>query len=118
MAVISAGLHFEKDRQQAKKARIRRQRKIKAGGITAHDWSRFLCLHIGLSTAPTVPRLRNEARYPRVKAASICAFSQCHLGSFASSSFAVSLGAWLAPMMTRAFARASAARATGTIGAC
>ena len=115
-ASISADLRFEEDDRREPKVPIRRDGKIKACGTTARDWSRFQCLHIGLSTADTVPWIRNDARQPRVTAASICAFSQCHQGSFASGRFIVNLGAWLAATKTRAFARASAARAAGIIG--
>ncbi len=116
IAAISVDLHLEKDDWRRGKVRIRREGKIKACGTTARDWPRFQCLHIGLSTAATVPRLRDEARQPRVMAASACAFSQCHQGSFASGSFAVSLRAWLAPTMIHAFALALAARVAGNIG--
>ena len=118
LASISVDLRFEKDDRREPKVTIGSDGKIKACGTTARDWSRFQCLHIGLSTATTVPRLRNVARQPRVGAASIGAFSQCHQGSFASGSFTVTLGVWLAPTMTRAFDLASAARAAETIGAC
>lgn len=116
LAAISLGPRFKKDDRRETRAPIRRDGKIKACGTTARDWSRFQCLHIGLSTTDTVPRTRNEARQPRVRAASIGAFSQCHQGSFASGSFAVSLGAWLAPTMIHAFALALAARVAGNIG--
>ena len=116
LAAIPVDLRFEKDDRRETKVPIRRDGKIKVCGTTARDWSRFHCLHIGLSTAATVPGIRNEARQPCVRAASIGGFSQCHQGSFASSGFAVSLGAWLAPTMTRAFALASAARAVEIIG--
>ena len=117
-ASISVDLRLEKGGRRETNVPIRRDGKIKACGTTARDRSRFQCLHIGLSTAATVPRIRNEARPPRVRAASTGAFSQCHQGSFASSRFAVSLGAWLAPTMTRAFVHASAARAAEIIGGC
>jgi len=118
MALISVDLHLEKDDWRGAKVRIGREGKIKACGTTARDWSRFQCLHIGLSTAVTVPWIRNEAPQPRVRPASIGAFSQCHQGSFANGRFAASLGAWLALTMTCAFALASAARAAGTIDGC
>ncbi|MDA8250233.1 MAG: hypothetical protein M0Z28_13815 [Rhodospirillales bacterium] len=118
LASISVDLRFGKDDRREAKVPIRKDGKIKACGTTARDRSRFQCLHIGLSTAATVPRLRNEARQPRVRSASIGAFSQCHQGSLASGRFAVSFGAWLAPTMTRAFVHASAARAAGTIDRC
>ena len=117
-ASISVDLRLEKDGRRETNVPIRKDGKIKACGTTARDRSRFHCLHIGLSTAATVPRIRNEARHPRVRAASIGAFSQCHQGSFASGRFTVNLRAWFAPMMTRAFALASAARAAGIIGGC
>ena len=118
LASISGDLRLEKSDRKETKVPIRKDGKIKACGTTARDWSRFHCLHIGLSTAATVPRVRNEARQPCVRAASIGAFSQCHQGSFASGRFTVSLGVWLAPTMTRAFALASAARAAEIIGGC
>ena len=77
-ALISVDLRLEKDGRRETKVLIRKDGKIKACGTTARDRSRFQCLHIGLSTATTVPRLRNEARQPRVRSASIGAFSQCH----------------------------------------
>ena len=118
IATVSVDLRLEKDRWRGDKVRIRREGKIKACGTTARDWSRFHCLHIGLLTADTVPRIRNQARQHRVMAASIGAFPQCHQGSFASGGFAVSLGAWLAPTMIHAFALALAARAAEIIGGC
>jgi len=118
IAVISIDLHAEKRHQQGQKVRIRREGKIKACGTTARDRSRIQCLHIGLSTVATVLQLHNEARQPRIRAASICAFSQYHQGPFTRFRFAVSLGAWRAPTMTRAFVHAEAARAAGTIGGC
>ena len=118
MAVISTDLHFEKDHQYVQKVRIGNEGKIKARGTTGRACSRFEGLHIGLSTAVTVPRVRNEARQPRVRTAFTCSFSQCHQSSRASGSFAVNLGAWRAPTMTRAFVHAEAARAAGTIGGC
>ena len=116
IAAISVDLHLEKDDWRRGKVRIRREGKIKACGTTARDRPQFQCLHIELSTAATVPRIRNDARQPRVKAASIGAFPQCHQGSFASGRFTVNLRAWLAQTMTRAFALASAARAVEIIG--
>ena len=118
IAAISVDLHLEKDDWRRGKVRIRREGKIKACGTACSHRPRFQCLHIGLSTADTVPRIRNEARQLRVRAASIGAFPQCHQGSFASGGFAVSLGVWLAPTMTRASALASAARAAEIIGGC
>ena len=118
LASISVDLRFEKDDRRETKVPIRKDGKIKACGTTARDRPQFQCLHIGLSTDATVPRLRNEARQPRVGAASIGAFLQCHQGSFASGSFAVSLGVWLAPTVTRASALASAARTAEIIGGC
>jgi hypothetical protein len=118
MAVISIDLHFEKDRQQAKKARIRREGKIKACGTNVSDRSLFRCLHIGLSTTVTVLRFHDEARQQRVNLTSAFAFPQCHHGSFENSSFAVMFGAWLAPTMIHAFIHASAVRAAGNIGGC
>ena len=117
-ASISVDLRSERDGRRETNVPIGSDGKIKACGTTARDWPQFQCLHIGLSTATTVPRLRNEARQPRVGAASIGAFSQCHQGSFASGRFAVSLGAWLAPTMTRAFDLVSATRAVEIIGGC
>ena len=93
MAPISVDLRLEKDDWRRGKVRVRREGKIKVCGPTARDWSRFHCLHIGLSTAAAVPPLRNKARQLRIRAASICPFSQCHQGSFARFRFAVSLGA-------------------------
>ena len=101
MAPISVDLRLEKDDWRRGKVQIRREGKIKACGTTARDRPRFQCLHIGLSTTTTVPRLRNEARQSCVRPASIGAFSQCHQGSFASGRFTVNLGAWFAPTMTR-----------------
>ena len=118
MAPISVDLRLEKDDWRRGKVRIRREGKIKACGTTARDRLRFQCLHIGLSTAVTVPRIRNEARQPCVRTASIGAFSQCHQGSFASGWFTASLAAWLAPTMTHAFALASAARVARIIDGC
>ncbi len=118
LALISVDRRSEKDDRRETKVPIGSEGKIKACGTTARDRPQFQCLHIGLSTTTTVPRIRIEARQPGVRAASIGGFSQCHQGSFASSRFAVSLGAWLAPTMTRAFVHASAARAAGTIGGC
>jgi len=97
---------------------IRKDGKIKACGTTVRDWSRFQCLHIGLSTAVTVPWLRNEARQLRVRSASIDALSQCHQGSFVGGRIAVMFQSWLAPTMIHAFAHASAAAAAGIIGVC
>lgn len=118
LAAISVDLRFEKDDRRETKVPIRRDGKIKACGTTPRDWSRFQCLHIGLSTVEAVPRSRNDARQPRLKAAFIGAFSQCHQGSFASGSSAVNLGVWLALTMTRAFVHASAARVAGIMGGC
>ena len=118
LASISVDLRFKEDDRGELKVPIRRDGKIKACGTTARDRSRFQCLHIGLSTATTVPRLRNVARQPRVGAASIGAFSQCHQGSFASGRFTVNLRAWLAPTMTRASALVSATRTVEIIGGC
>ena len=117
-ASISVDLRSERDGRRETNVPIGSDGKIKACGTTARDWSRFQCLHIGLSTADKVPQIRNEARQLCVRAASIGAFSQCHQGSFASGTFAVNLGAWLVPTMTRAFAPASAARATEITGVC
>jgi hypothetical protein len=55
IAAISVDLHLEKDDWRRGKIRIRKEGKIKACGTTARDWSRFQCLHIGLSTETTVP---------------------------------------------------------------
>ena len=55
LAAISVDLRFEKDDRRETKVPIIRDGKIKAGGTTTRDWSRFECLHIGLSTAATVP---------------------------------------------------------------
>ena len=118
IASLSGGLRFEKDDRRETKVPMMRDGKIKACGTACSHRPRFQCLHIGLSTADTVPRIRNEARQLRVRAASIGAFPQCHQGSFASSGFAVSLGVWLAPTMTRASTLASAARAAEIIGGC
>ena len=118
LALISVDLRLEKDDQRKTNVLIRKDGKIKACGTTARDRLRFQCLHIGLSTAVTVPRIRNEARQPRVRTASIGAFSQCHQGSFASGWFTASLAAWLAPTMTHAFALASAARVARIIDGC
>ena len=118
LALISVDLRLEKDDQRETNVLIRKDGKIKACGTTARYRPQFQCLHIGLSTAATVPRIRNEARQPRVRVASIGVFAQCHQGSFARFQFAVSLGVWLAPTMTRAFVHASAARAAGTIDGC
>ena len=118
LALISVDRRSEKDDRRETKVPIREDGKIKACGTTARDWSRFHCLHIGLSTAATVPRIHNEARQPGVRASSIGGFSQCHQGSFASSRFSVNLRAWLAPTMIHAFAPASAAREVGITGGC
>ena len=75
IAAISIDLHLEKDDWRRDKVRIRREGKIKACGTAARDRLRFQCLDIGLSTAATVPPIHNEARQPRVRAASIGAFS-------------------------------------------
>ena len=117
-ASISVDLRLEKDGRRETNVPIRKDGKIKACGTACSHRPQFQCLHIGLSTAATVPRLRNEARQPRVRSASIGAFSQCHQGSFASGRFTVNLRAWFAPTMTSAFALASAARAAGIIGVC
>ena len=116
LASISVDLRLEKDGRTETNVSIRKDGKIKACGTTARDRPQSQCLHIGLSTAATVPRIRNETRQPRVRSASIGAFSQCHQGSFASGRFTVSLGAWLAPTMIHAFALALAARVAGNIG--
>lgn len=118
LASFSVDLRLEKDDRRETNVPIRRDGKIKACGTTARDQSRFQCLHIGLSIATTVPRLCNEAQQQHVESASAFAFPQCRHGSFASGSFAVSLGAWLAPTMTRAFVHASAVRAAGITGVC
>lgn len=118
LASISVDLRLEKDCRTETNVSIRKDGKIKACGTTAGDRPQFQCLHIGLSTAAAVPRLRNEARQPRVRSAFIGVLSQCHQGSFASGRFTVNLRAWLAPTMNRAFALASAARAAEITGGC
>jgi hypothetical protein len=118
LVLFSVDLRLEKDDRRETNVPIRKDGKIKACGTTACDRSRFQCLHIGLSTAATVLRIRNEAPHLRVRVASIGTFSQCHQGSFASGSFAVNFRAWLDPTMTRAFVRASVARMVGIIGGC
>ena len=62
LALISADLRFEEDDRREPKVPIRRDGKIKAGGTACPDRPRFHCLHIGLSTALTVPPSRDEAR--------------------------------------------------------
>ena len=62
MAVIPIDLHFEKDHQQTQKVRIRREGKIKEIGTVLRDQLRFQGLHIGLSTAVTVPPKVGTAR--------------------------------------------------------
>ena len=53
-ASISVDLRSEKDGRTETNVPIRKDGKIKACGTTARDWSRFQCLHIGLSTEATV----------------------------------------------------------------
>ena len=62
MAMISIDLHFEKDHQKAEKVRIKTEGKIKEIGTVASRCDRLPCLHIGLSTAPTVPTAGGLAR--------------------------------------------------------
>ena len=53
-ASISFDLRLEKDGWRETNVPIRKDGKIKACGTNARDWSRFQCLHIGLSTEATV----------------------------------------------------------------
>ena len=54
LASISGDLRLEKIDRKETKVPIRKDGKIKACGTNARDWSRFQCLHIGLSTEATV----------------------------------------------------------------
>ena len=77
MVVIPIDLHFEKDQQQAQKVPIRREGKIKARGTVASRCDRLSCLHIGLSTPPTMPMADGLTRQVRRSPASRAAFPQC-----------------------------------------
>lgn len=117
MAVISSDLHFEEDGQRAQKSRIRRERKIKASGTIVHDWSRFQCLHIGLSTVVRVPMLFGQARQHHAEMASDLASSQCQRNSFAIPWFAGLLDGCRDLLMICDFVQALAVPAVGTIAA-